>query len=342
MGPDSASSAVIGSGGQRDMLLSAGMVSRRHFLTASTAALVSTQLRAQTARIDVAAVEHDRILADVKKLGNPATPIDLSQAVATLTAAFLLTKDAHYATQTVPHLKALTALKLGSDVLPLIPLAEAAVALRFLTDALPEDALDGINSYFTDIQKHLSADRDMRLARDTHDHRASAWLLVSSAIARYQRDDRVLDANRALFRKPTLRNQIRADGTFPEELATPNPYRNTLFNFDLLTGVCQLLASPFDLLWEYELGDGPGMRSVSAFIYPVIKDRNKWPAVSDLQHFHELPGRRQGLLFAGRAYNRPEYVELWRSLPAEIPAALGDTFPIREPVLWNTRAPHGL
>lgn len=316
-----------------DVLLSAGMVSRRQFLVASSSALVAGRLPAQTARVDVAAIEHDRILADAKG-SNPTIP---NQA-----AAFVLTKDPAYATKTLPLYKSLASVEPQPDILAHLPLAEAAVALRFLVDALPEGELNAIGAYLTQIQTHLHTDRAMLLARDTHDHRASAWLLISSAIARYQRDDRTLDANRALFRKPTIRNQIHADGTFHEELATANPYRNSLFNFDLLTGACQLLASPFDLLWDFELPDGPGMRSVAAYLYPLIKDRNKWPNVSDASNFHDLPGRRPGLLFAGRAYNRPEYVDLWRTLPVNAVPALAGTFPIREPLLWVARAQHGL
>jgi len=319
------------------------MLTRRHFLAASASTLIAAQLRAQSSP-DVAAIERTRILAAAPAALNakPATLPDLSTTIATLTAAFLLTKDDQYAKHALAHLNALTGIKPTEDILTLIPIAELAVAFRFLVDSASSSQLSKLDEWFLGIKLFLNADPEMTLARDRHDHRASAWLLVSSAIARYQRDDTTLDACRRIFRKPTLRNQINATGQFPEELATPNPYRNTLFNFDLLCGVCQLLASPFDLLWDYELIDGIGLRVVAAALYPVIADRNKWPAVSDAEHFHDLPGRRPGLLFAGHAYKRPEYVELWRSLPPEIPPALAESFPIREPLLWITRAQHGL
>jgi hypothetical protein len=125
-------------------------------------------------------------------------------------------------------------------------------------------------------------------------------------------------------------------------MATPNPFRNTLFNFDLLAGACQLLSSSFDDLWDYELADGPGMRSVAAALYPILATPSKWPGVADAQHFRELPGRRPALLFCGRAYHRPEYVSLWESTPATVPPDIADSFPIRQPLLWITRAEHGL
>jgi hypothetical protein len=319
------------------------MLTRRNFLAASTSALIATRLHAQSA-LDVAAIERTRVITAAPEAlaAKPITLADLSHTIAVLTSAFLLTKDAQYSARALSHFDTLSGIKPGEDIVALIPAAEIAVAARFLVDAATAQQLTTLSAWLVSIQTFLNEDPEMTLARDRHDHRASAWLLVSSAIARYQRDDNALDSCRRLFRKPTLRNQINRDGEFPEELATSNPYRNTLFNFDLLCGACQLLASPFDLLWDYELIDGIGLRVVAAALYPFIADRNKWPGVSDAQHFRELPGRRPGLLFAGHAYKRSQYVELWRSLPPQIPPALAESFPIREPLLWVTRALHGL
>jgi hypothetical protein len=317
-------------------------LTRRHFLTTTAATLLATKLPAQTARIDVAAFEHDRILAEAPSAlaANPTATPDLSHTIATLTAAFLLTKDPAYATRAAAHLTTLTQQNPHPTVpiTDLIPLAEAAVALRFLTDTFDPTPID---TWFSALQTNLTENRTLRIARDLKDHRASAWLLISSAIARSQRDEKSLDFCRAHLRRPTLRNQITADGSFPQELATPFPYRNTLFNFDLLFGAAQLLADPFNKLWDYELPDGPGLRSVAACLFPLIEDPTRWTSVADAQHFRDLPGRRPALLFAGRAYNRSDYVYLWRSLPTTIPPELADTFPIRQPLLWTTRAPHG-
>ncbi len=55
--------------------------------------------------------------------------------------------------------------------------------------------------------------------------------------------------------------------------------------------------------------------------------------------FNELPLRPPALLFAARAYNRPEYAELWKKLPPDTSIAeLQRTFPIRQPLLWVTRS----
>jgi hypothetical protein len=327
-------------------------LTRRSFLAATSATLLSTRLRAQTAHINVAAFERERILAIAPAaLATPISPklSELSPTIATLTAAFLLTQEPAYAQRAALHLATLPTLDPhpSAPVTDLIPLAEVAVALRFLTDTLPPEILTAIYTFLATLQTFMETDRAMIIQRDVHDHRASAHLLIASAIARSQPvsdplGSKALESCRARLRKPTLRNQITADGHFPQELATPYPFRNTLFNFDLLAGACQLLASPFEKLWDFELPDGPGLRSATAFVVPFIEDPTKWISVADADHFRDLPGRRNGLLFAGRAYNRPEYVDLWKSLPTFIPPPLADTFPIREPLLWIAKAPHGL
>jgi hypothetical protein len=318
---------------------------RRFALTAAAAALVRG-LPAQSPPREIAALEHDRILfeAAAARRETPRSAGDLSRVIAVLTAAFVLTKDESYAKAAQPLLLQATATHVSQllqppTVVSLIPYAEMARASSFLIDAID---LKQVNTFFTDLLQWLNEARNPVIERDTKDHRASAWLLLTAALARSQREDKIVSACAHRLKTPTLRNQIDANGTFPQEMATANPYRNTLFNFDLLAGACQLLSSSFDDLWDYELTDGPGLRSVAAALFPVIAAPSKWPGVADAQHFRELPGRRPALLFCGRAYHRPEYVSQWQSMPASIPPDIADSFPIRQPLLWITRAEHGL
>ena len=361
--------------------------------------LSSPLLRAQTsARVDVASVEHDRVLAEAasalkqpvrsitsvphegtdehafySESDTPApakstafrahaeTLIDFSTAVSTLTAAFVLTHDDRYAARACEHLKAWfvdaeTSMKpdlqsayanattvnaLAAGIVDGVALAEVARSVQFLVDALAPEDLAAVRAWFTSFYDWLNTSRIPVIARDTRDHTASAWLLIAAATARLLGDDAALNACRHRFKSPTLRNQIQATGVFHHEVIGEAPYRNSLFNFDMLAGACELLSTPFASLWPYELEDGPGMRAVVAFLYPVIKEPARWPYPADPFRFREVPRRRPGLLLAGRAYTRPEYVDLWRSLP--MPAAddpLRATFPVRQPLLWVTRTPH--
>ena len=131
-----------------------------------------------------------------------------------------------------------------------------------------------------------------------------------------------------------------ADGSFPREMSSPLPYRNSLFNLDMLAGICDLLSTRFESAWDYELQDGPGMRVAIAHHFPYILSRGTWPYRADTTLFTALPLRQPSLLLAGRAYSRPEYVDLWKTLPPDpVNPILQHTFPIRQPLLWIRRAP---
>jgi hypothetical protein len=281
--------------------------------------------------------------------------------VPVLTGAFVLTKEARYAQHAVAHLRAwfldsatrmtpglqfgqtILSAKTGrlEGVIQAVHLAEVAQCLAFLetSEAFADADRAGVRKWFADYFEWLNSSRLAGLARDNKSHHGASWLLQASAIAHlYPEDDTRLTTLRHQFRSSTIRAQINADGVFPHELTTPNPYRNTLFTLDMLAGVCVLLSTRFESVWDYELQDGPGMRTVIARLFPYIVDRGTWPYRADAQYFTSLPYRRPSLLFAARAYDRPEYAGLWKTLdPDPTIPEIQRTFPIRQPLLWVTR-----
>jgi alginate lyase len=292
--------------------------------------------------------------------------LDFSIWVPALTAAFVLTKEERYAEQALRHLRAWfvapatsmtpTLLYAGTvlpaktgrfeGILETVHLAEVAQSIPFLAnaEAFTKADGDGLTRWFGKYSEWLTTSQLAGLARDQKDHHGSSWLLQTTAFARLHlallpnADDAPLNALRQRYKSVTIRAQINADGVFPHELIMRNPYRLSLFNLDMLAAVCQLLYTPFDSVWDYDLQDGPGMRAVIARHFPYIKSKGAWPYVSDAMYFGNLPLRSPSLLFCARAYTRPEYADLWKTLPADtqIPE-LQRTFPIRQPLLWLTR-----
>jgi hypothetical protein len=396
------------------------MTTTRRVFCAQTATLLLTPhlcltQSKSTARPDVAAIDHDRILqaathaltqyptplTSIPAPHSPGTPHDfyseaedywpdlaaptgpyivrtgppnpaaftahrdallnLSITVSALTSAFVLTKDPRYSTQAIAHLKTwfvdpatsmTPSLLFAQVILPsktgrfegiveAVHLAEIAQSLPFLTsgETLTQPELTGLQKWFADYFDWLNTSRLAGLARDHKGHHGTSWLLQASAIAHLNpTDDSSLSILRHQFKSSTIRAQILSDGTFPHELTTSNPYRNTLFNLDMLAGICLLLSTRFESVWDYELQDGPGMHTVVARLYPYLRDRGAWPYRADAAYFNDLPIRPPSLLFAARAYDRPEYAELWKTLkPDPSVPELQRTFPIRQPLLWVTR-----
>ncbi|MGA1980976.1 MAG: alginate lyase family protein [Acidobacteriaceae bacterium] len=240
-------------------------------------------------------------------------------------------------------------------ILEALPLVEIAQAIPFLATsaALGKADLKALYAWFAAYLRWLTEPQDTgprlpALARDRKDHHGTSWLLQASAYASLaapegdvpRAEDSALAELRHRFKTVTLRAQIAADGTFSHELGSQTPYRDSLFNLDMLAGICQLLSTRFESIWDYSLEDGPGMRSAIAYHFPFIADRAAWPYRADRQHFDELPGRRASLLFTARAYQRPEYAALWKTLPPDPPdPEIQRTLPIHQPLLWVRQPP---
>ena len=237
-------------------------------------------------------------------------------------------------------------------ILEALPLVEVAIAVPFLTMLSDADRA-AIHSWFSAYYHWLTDPRDngprlATLARDSKDHHAASWMLQAAACAWLgaptgdagRAEDTALAALRHRFKSATLRALISRDGTFPRELVSQTPYRDSLFTLDLLAGVCQLLSTRFESVWDYELEDGPGMRAAVACHFPYMADRATWPYRADTSHFEELPSRRASLLFSARAYQRPEYAALWKTLRPDPPSpAVLRTVPVHQPLLWVRQPP---
>lgn len=346
------------------------MLSRRSFLTASAATFChpglffspAARAPAQSApvtRPNIAEIDRSRILAAAEKaLARPlAVNLDLRSPnwlaftldIPALAAAAQVdpTKAGRYGAQAATllnawliapgaSLPATPKIAAFESLLDRVGLAELAVAMPFLI--LPDPLRMQLRLWFEEYLDFLTSSRTALLARDAADHHGSSWLLQSSAAARFASKDDALSECRHRFKAVTIRAQIDANGFFPHELQSAFPFRNSLFNLDLLAGACMLLSTNFESMWNVELQDGPGMRSAMARHATYIGDRSAWPYPADPAFFHQLPYRRPALVFAARAYAHAEYATLWRELdPDPTEPVLLERFPIRQPLLWLTQ-----
>jgi Alginate lyase len=155
-----------------------------------------------------------------------------------------------------------------------------------------------------------------------------------AAFAQYTGNQALLRDGRTRF-KTVLMTQMAPDGSFPRELGRTKPYGYSLFNLDAMATIAQILSTPEDDLWTFELPDGRGMRKAMAFMAPYIRDKKSWPKPPDVMYHEHWPMRHASLLFAGVALKRPDYIELWSTLPADSNVEeIVRNFFIRQPLLW--------
>jgi len=283
--------------------------------------------------------------------------IRLSVQVPALAAAWRLTGDTRYAvhagrhlrawfvdpkTRMAPHLRyaqAIQGITTGrpQGVIDTLHLVEVARAIEALdgSPALSSVEGDGVRGWFREYNRWLTSDENALKERDAKNNHATCWLLQVAAFAHLVGDREQMAAARERFKTVIVPNQTAADGSFPEELRRTKPYGYSLFNLEAMAGVAQTLSTKDDNLWEFETSDGRGLGRAMAYMVPYIRDKKTWPKPPDVMYDAEWPMRQASLLFGGLALDRPEYVALWKTLPADsnVEEVIRNFF-IRQPVLW--------
>lgn len=281
----------------------------------------------------------------------------LSVQVPALVAAWKLTKDPRYAKQAVKHLRAWfidekTRMNpnlqyaqaihgrftgRGIGVIDTIHLVEVARAVDVLKDspALNMTDLGGIIQWFADYLQWMTTSKNGTDERDAKNNHGTCWVMQVAAFAQLVGNEELLAYCRNRFRTVLVPNQIAVDGRFPEELRRTKPYGYSLFNLDAMATICQILSTPQDDLWTFELPDGRGIGKALTYMYPYIKDKKSWPLKPDVMYDADWPMRQVSLLFGGLALDRPQYVTLWETLPADssVEEVIRNFF-VRQPVLW--------
>ncbi|MBS1815650.1 MAG: alginate lyase family protein [Acidobacteria bacterium] len=287
--------------------------------------------------------------------------IRLSLIVPALTVAWRLTGEAKYANAAIAHLRAWFVTPetrmnpnlehaqaihgvtpgRGIGIIDTLHLVEVARATSFLavSPLMKEEDGAAVHKWFADYLTWMAESKNGMMERDEKNNHGTCWTLQAAEFARFTGNDKVTSLCRELFQRRLIR-QMAIDGSYPLELARTKPYSYSLFNLDVMSMTCEVLSTPLQSMWEYELPDGRGMRAAVAFHYPFIKDKRKWPYKADVEYFADLPVRQPSLLFAARAYTRPEYLATWKTLNPDptVPEIIRN-FPIRQPALWTVRPP---
>jgi hypothetical protein len=281
----------------------------------------------------------------------------LSVQVPALTAAWVISKDRRFSEHALRHLRAWfidkethmnpsllysqaiigkeTGRSIGViDTLHLVEVARAAGVLED-TGALAGPDREGVRKWFRDYLTWMNTHPYGTKERDAENNHGTCWVMQAAEFARYVGDEKITKECRERYKNVLLPGQMAPDGSFPRELRRTKPYGYSLFNLDVMTYVVQILSAPEDNLWAFELPDGRGIKKGMEFLYPFVLDKGKWPHKPDVMYWDEWPIRHASLLFAGLALDKPEYLTLWKKLPAELKVdEVIRNVPVRQPLLW--------
>ena len=281
----------------------------------------------------------------------------LSVHVPALAAAWMITRERRYADHAARHLRAWfvdaqtrmnphllysqaihgRVTGRGIGIIDTVHLVEVARAIPTLVDARALSAADAgaVREWFSQYLTWMTTHQygiDEREARNNH---GTCWVMQVAEFARLTGRHDLTEYCRNRYKNVLLPNQVAGDGSFPEELRRTKPYGYSLFNLDAMATVCQIVSTPADNLWTFELPDGRGIGKAVAFLFPFIANKKGWPHKPDVMYHDEWPMRHPSLLFAGLAFGKQDYLDLWQKLPADssVEEVIRNFF-VRQPVLW--------
>jgi len=282
--------------------------------------------------------------------------IALSIQMPALTAAWLLTKDKRYGERACDHLRAwfvnpetrmnpnlmysqaIQGVSTGRSIgiIDTLHLVEVARAASLLTpDIFSAHDSDAVKAWFTSYLDWLCNSDRGKAERDTANNHAMCWALQAAEFARLVGNDETRNDVYRRYREILLPGQLSIDGSFPKELTRTKPYSYSIFNFDVMAGLCQSLLGLSPDPTSFQLPDGRGLCKAAEFIYPYLKDKSTWKWAKDIEHFDALPVRSPGLLFSGIACHEQKYFDLWTTLnPDPTDKEIIRNYPIRQPLLW--------
>ena len=282
---------------------------------------------------------------------------NLRDAVAALGAAYQVTSDDRYAakaaellrvffldpaTRMNPHLnfaQAVLGVTPGRsygiiDTLHLIEVPPAITAMQ-KSPAFSPEVLAGLKKWFRDYTEWMLTSKNGIIEGSAKNNHAVAFWLQVAAFARFTGDESALAEARRKFKEVFLVDQMALDGSFPLELKRTKPYAYSIFQFDNMSTLCQILSTKDDNLWTFELPDGRGIRKAVAYLYPYLADKSKWPLKPDIEAWESWPARQSGLLFAGIALGENKYLDLWQKLsPDPTNPEVQRNIGITQPLLW--------
>lgn len=281
----------------------------------------------------------------------------LRDSVAALASAYEITGEGRYvkkavdllkvfylnpATRMNPHLNYAQAVPGISDgrgigIIDTLHMIEIPMAIETIhsSKAFPPEVSDGLKKWFSNyLEWMITSKNGQDEAAAENNHSVAFWLQVA-VFARFTGDEKRLAECRRQFKEFFVPRQMAADGSFPYELARTKPYAYSLFQLDNMATLCQVLSTPDDNLWEFELPDGRGIRKAVQYLYPFLADKSKWPLQPDVQSWDGWPARQTSLVFAGLAFGEKPYLDLWQKLPADpTDPEVQRNIAITQPVLW--------
>lgn len=206
----------------------------------------------------------------------------------------------------------------GIGIIDTLHLIDVPFAIEILKTSphMTQEIYQGLKQWFARYLGWLLTDPNGIEEMTQKNNHSVTFFVQTAAFALFTDNPRIVEFCRESYKKYLL-PQMKADGSFPLELARTKPYNYSTFVLDNMVTLCYLLSTPEDDLWNYALPSGADIQKGVDFLTPYLLDKSAWPYAKDVMHFDAFPVRMSFMLFAGDILHRPELLRLYESLPLE-------------------------
>jgi hypothetical protein len=283
--------------------------------------------------------------------------IRLSKIMGALASAYKITGDEKYVQQAMKHCRAWfvdTATMMnpsllyaqaikgrftgrGIGIIDTIQLMEVVQGLIAMLQAknLDKDLLTAIRSWFEKYLQWLTTHQYGKDEMNAANNHGVCWVMQVAAFSKFTGNEQLMNFCRERYKTVLLPNQMKDDGSFPQELRRTKPYGYSIFNLDAMTMVCQVLSNKQNDLWNYQTADGRSIKKGIEFLYPYIKDKSRWPFNHDVMYWENWPVAQPFLIFGANAYNNKDWFDTWKQLDhSPTVDEVIRNLPVRHSLIW--------
>jgi hypothetical protein len=308
--------------------------------------------------VDSPYIQKDGITNPENFIAHRHAMIRLSKIVGALASAYQLTKNLNYFNHALVHCRAwfvdtatmmnpsllyaqaikgrATGRGIGIiDAIQLIEVVQGLMDMEKTKGGMDKDQYAGIKKWFEKFLVWLTTHQFGKDEMNAANNHGTCWVMQVAAFAKFTDNEQLMNFCRERFRIVLLPNQMKEDGSFPQELRRTKPFGYSIFNLDAMMTICQILSDKQNDLWNYKTADGRSIKKGIEFLYPFVKDKSKWPYPHDVMYWDDWPVAQPFLVFGANAYNNKEWFETWKHLnhsPA-IEEVIRN-LPVRHPLIW--------
>lgn len=283
--------------------------------------------------------------------------IRFSRIMGALASAYVITHDEKYARHAFTHAQAWfadTATRMnpsllyaqaimgrvtgrGIGIIDTNHLMEVAQAILVMerAGAVDQKLLATIKDWFSQYLTWLTTHAYGKDEMNAGNNHGTCWVMQVASFAKLIRNEELIRFCKERYKTVLLPNQMAEDGSFPRELRRTKPYGYSLFNLDAMAMVCQILSDKKDDLWNYSTGDGKSIKKGIAFLYPYVRNKERWPFQKDVMYWENWPVAHPFLAFGAVASGNKEWLNTWKALDhtPEVEEVIRN-LPVRNPVIW--------